>query len=86
MAEYSALQQQYIDSVGGMAHMSAVDIIGDAERRLAALVEAVRWEREVFDVRESHLSFPWFRKYSWLDNCMSAARAAVDALAGEEKG
>ena len=30
---YTPKQQEYIDSVGGAAHMSAVEIIGELEKR-----------------------------------------------------
>ena len=37
----SALQQKYIDSVGGMAHTSAVDIIGALEAEKSRLLVAL---------------------------------------------
>jgi hypothetical protein len=35
---YTALQQQYVDSVDGSAHQSAIEIIGALEEALAELV------------------------------------------------
>ena len=49
-----------------------------------ALVEAVEWLREVDDVREWLMEFPWLRKWSGLDQCISEARAEVDRLLGEK--
>lgn len=36
---YTSMQQQYIDSVGGEAHQSALDIIGRLESALRDLVD-----------------------------------------------
>ena len=51
-----------------------------------ALVEAVEWLREVDDVREWLMEFPWLRKWSGLDQCMNEARAEVDRLIADCKG
>ena len=51
-----------------------------------ALVEAVAWLREVDDVREWLMEFPWLRKWSGLDQCMNEARAEVDRLVADCKG
>ena len=51
-----------------------------AEQKYEALVEAVAWLREVDDTREWLMEFPWLRKWSGLDQCISEARAEVDRL------
>lgn len=85
--------EMYVER-GKRKHRSPLRIqLADAERRLAELVEAVRWERECFqDIRPL---VAWADLYvrhgeDYVDSVaddlraiQAAARAAVDALVGE---
>ena len=51
MNGYTPKQQEYINSVDGNAHMSAVEIIRELEERHTALVEAVAWHLEILATR-----------------------------------
>jgi len=37
MTEYTQKQKEYIDSVGGQAHQSAIEIIGDLDKKITEL-------------------------------------------------
>lgn len=83
MNGYTPKQQEYINSVDGNAHMSAVEIIGELEERHNALVEAVKklitadekWCAAYGEDEETQITA--------IDE-LNAARAEVDRLIANE--
>ena len=77
---------EFSDDIEDMAYELAYTryALAKAEARRKGLVEAVAWLREVDDTREWLMEFPWLRKWSGLDQCISEARAEVDRLIGGE--
>ena len=86
MNGYTPKQQEYINSVDGNAHMSAVEIIGELEECHNALVEAVERERECCqDIRPL---FAWSGLYlrhgeGYVDGVAEDLRAIQDAARAE---
>lgn len=72
MNGYTQKQQEYINSVDGNAHMSAVEIIGDLEARHNALKEAVALMLAALDSDKADAMVRYFD-----------ARAEVDRLIAE---
>lgn len=84
MNGYTPKQQEYINSVDGNAHMSAVKIIGDLEARHNALREAVAWEWECRGVEAWMNTRPWSKGDAEIWASLVAARAEVDRLIANE--
>ena len=76
--EYTPKQMEYIDSVDGMAHMSAVKIIGEQEAenaRLKALLEHSKTQLEYDELQAENEKARLFRL---------EVQEAVEALIGCE--
>ena len=83
MNGYTPKQQEYINSVDGNAHMSAVEIIGELEERHTALVEAVAYHLELTDQHDMEY-LGTQDKTTGLIGRVIAARAEVDRLIANE--
>lgn len=82
---YTKAQQEYIDSVGGQAHQSAIDIIGSFER----LADALKLATEVINNMQSDnakLKAELEDKHAYLDTAVGKIKELEAELEEAQRG